>query len=34
MHQKYELTTKNASKMHQKYELTNKNDQTCIKNMS
>jgi len=34
MQQKYELTSKNASKMHQKYELTNKNDQQCIKNMS
>ena len=34
MHQKYELTSKNASKMRQKYELTNKNDQQCIKNMS
>ena len=33
MQQKYELTSKNASKM-QKYELTNKNDQQCIKNMS
>jgi len=34
MHQKYELTSKNASKMDQTYELTNKNDQQCMKNMS
>ena len=34
MHQKYELTNKNASNMHQKYELSNKNDQLCIKHMS